>query len=359
MNSVGTVFLFFALQSSLTIDTLSCYEWVPQKLLTKPFIAFVNDLSDPSWITTSNKTLKQKIEDVVIPAKVNFGAICVGCIGQDFYSSISLTITGPNDDTYIVKKMGYNMIDFNVGENKCLTTMSIFYVGDTSQTLSCKFDVDWTTYNYTLLVTPESYSDGDTTHRLIREYYIEGNNQTILDCDKTDQKFSNAKINTTLWWYESRGEIMIPFHISKASEYPGGLPPSTVDTIGCVTYEMSEKHVFGTYEKKYRYDGVHNYTNILHQNDWLHTIPSSSQSLSSSSTIKTTTSSTTALSLALSPSTFVTDKVRVPTRSTPSLLSPTDTLATNENGVSKIMAIWTITFALGITQCIIFLEFLA
>lgn len=257
MNWFRVVVFSFTLEI-FTFQKSLAQEWIPKRPLSKPFITFVNDLTAPSWMTTNNKTLRQTVEDVLVPSGLNFGAICVGCIGINFYSSVSLTIIPPKSDTFIVKKIKYENDFFQVGENGCIAAFTIFPVLGDAQKLYCNFSVDYETHQLNLTITPEKYGSPDTTHKLIRKV-TNLTSETVLDCKKPNVNFSVDTVETTLWWYESKGEILTPFHVSKRSEYPSETfysPPSTIDTIGCVTYEIKDRHVFGAYETRFLYDGT-------------------------------------------------------------------------------------------------------
>lgn len=253
MKRLETIIVLFG-----TLQTVAfSLDWVPRQKLETPFITFVNDLYDPSWMTTNNQTFQQDVKYVITPIDVHFGAICVGCVGADHDSSINFT-TVSKDITYVVQKDPSNNERWIVGENICVVSYNIFRVRGKTQSLYCEINVNGEEYNYKINVFSSIYRP---IYNVIREEIVV-TDKTALDCTMNNNNNNNSRdgfnnsLFLTMWWYEKkewRKYVSIPKYISKKSKYPSFIDISKGDVLGCITYEMRKFYNSRVNQKLFRW----------------------------------------------------------------------------------------------------------
>ena len=214
----------------------------------------INDFFQPS------RTLGKEDDQVVTAARnMQFGLICAACFDQRWAKDVNLTVSSLRYDSYLVKKPPHGKY-WKSGKNYCAMTYTIVRITDQQDFLKCSLRLGSKEYTRFLEIFTFvfDFSDGGGGS-FVRERAIL-TKKTKMDCrresDQTRGYLDPKSTNTTVWWYQRKGESQkIPRYISNNSSYPGGIPVGIGDKIGCATIEMTDQFTMRTYEKIYTFDG--------------------------------------------------------------------------------------------------------
>ena len=211
-------------------ESTSKLDWAPRRKLKKPYVTFLNDFFQPTWISTDNHTLENRIDLLIIPKDIYFGFICAACFSKG-YISANLELYLALDMSIAYQKYGET---FKVGDNECLMVYNFFYVNHAVDTVHCDLYLDLNYYQEHLSLF---FFDLDETdgNGLIRER-VQWTNETELDCKRRGDEYVPWGPNMTIWWYQNKKNTEKMLSISKNSTFSGRVPSGKM---GCVTYEFN------------------------------------------------------------------------------------------------------------------------
>ena len=116
------IFLFFiAISNTIERDQRDKYKWAPISSLKKPFITFMNDFNNPTWVSTDSITKRMTTTEIYIPNNVDFSIICGVCITDNWRANNLLSQSNlylqPHVFNDTRRKISFT---FRAGINKCL-----------------------------------------------------------------------------------------------------------------------------------------------------------------------------------------------------------------------------------------------
>ena len=230
---------------ALLLSTLSGCDlmWAPMRTLRKPFLTFLNDVHNPSFMSTHYNTHKQETSYMSLPRNNFFGLICGACFSSRSrrYSS-NLTMSIFSDNSFISdNKMYWSKNRFN----QCLVVYMITHIEEESGNLTCVLQLGVRTFKHILRAKASYYTDAGRVTRVDRNM----SDYSILDCD--EKKNDTTLQRMTIWWYESQDGLSItPAYISKETLFPKHPPPNV--NVACATfYGISQ--VSRVYQQRYYY----------------------------------------------------------------------------------------------------------
>ena len=216
--------------------------WAPIRTLRKPFLTFLNDAYDPSFMSTHYNTHKQETFSMFLPRNTFFGLICGACFSSGYKRRKgNLTMSIFNDTSFASD----NKIYWSRGRyNKCLMVYSITHIEEEHGTITCVLQLGRKTFKHEVKATA-SYYVGD---RLITRIDRNMSDYTQLDCD---DKINNrtTTIRMTIWWYENKDNNSItPAYVSKRTALPRS-PPVDMN-VACATF-YGVHNVLRVYQQRY------------------------------------------------------------------------------------------------------------
>lgn len=232
-------------------------EWAPRRKLKQPYVTFLNDFFDPTWMSTDNKTFTRITPVLNVPKNVWIGVICGACFAERNNRWGGLEMSFVNNPSFSVKWPPYGQY-WIVGKNKCLMIYNIISFKEyTYNSLFCNLYLSDKKFSEHIQFEFRNYSEEYGSQYRVDTEYVNFTNS--LDC-KNERRSSGNLANTTVWWYQSKKKGAIPLSISRDSRYSGKIPRDIGSVLGCTTYEISPPYILRVYQKVYNFNNLSIYT---------------------------------------------------------------------------------------------------
>lgn len=218
--------------------------WAPIRTLQKPFLTFLNDVHNPSFMSTHYNTHQQQTFSMSLPRNNYFGLICGACFSSSRSSSYkpNLTMSIFNDHSFTSDHKTYwSRSRFN----KCLVVYGVTHIEEESGNLTCVLQLGVKTFKHIVRARASYYTD---TGKVIR---VDKNlsDYSTLDCDEKKNATGLGIRRMTIWWYErENSDSITPAYISKNTSFPGHPPPNV--NVACATF-YGINRVRRVYQRRY------------------------------------------------------------------------------------------------------------